>query len=232
MAEPPQANRRAVLSFRLGICSLFLGPLTGMPAILLGWLGLRDVRRSAGRLQGTGLARFGMLAGFAGTALVSWCVYAMATEVIWPSVGKRVDRIFREIDAENFEERQDGIWPTFRAIAPQILYRAAEKKWPGPTQGPVAVSGWIMRLPSGDSVHRQRLWNSAQPIIALGKPAVPHLFKWVMHNDLHVRYVAQYALKHITGIEIQRLGHFVMEDPEGQRQKTIRMWQEWYDEQP
>ncbi len=230
MAEPPQANRWAVLSFRLGICSLFLGPLTGIPAILLGWLGLRDVRRSAGQLQGTGLARFGMLAGFAGTALVTWCMYAMATELIWPSVGKRVDRIFWEVKANRLYERQDGFWPTLRAIAPEGIYRAVENRvFPFQIH---AISHRSIDFATGRMINFTGLYKCVEPIIAMGKPAVPHLLKWVTHDDIQVRAAAVYALEKITGKNFLPLGTFAHKDPEHLREKTIRMWQEWYDNQP
>ncbi|HEV8061611.1 MAG TPA: DUF4190 domain-containing protein [Gemmataceae bacterium] len=227
MAEPPQANRRAVLSFRLGICSLFLGPLTGIPAILLGWLGLRDVRRSAGHLQGVGQARFGMLAGFVGTALAPALLFLSVHYLLWLDVGWRVDFVFREVEMERFEERQDGMWPTFRAVAPERVYRAAENRWPRPLKYyRVVREGWIMDLPSGGRAYSQQLEDSAKPIIAIGKPAVPHLFRWVLHDDLHVRYVAVRSLEEITGKKKMSWGSYF------DREEAIQTWQEWYDNQP
>jgi hypothetical protein len=66
--RPPTTSGKAVTSLILGILSLFLCyALTGIPAIVLGALGLRDVGRGKGRVQGKGMALAGLITGVLGT---------------------------------------------------------------------------------------------------------------------------------------------------------------------
>jgi prepilin-type processing-associated H-X9-DG protein len=59
----PRLSRAALASFVLGLASLFLLLLAGLPALALGLRGLRDVHASDGRLRGRRLAAAGMLLG-------------------------------------------------------------------------------------------------------------------------------------------------------------------------
>jgi len=90
------------------------------------------------------------------------------------------------------------------------------------------ASGWIMELPSGKSVIRSFLMYQADTIISLGNETVPHLFKWVMNDELYIRYIAVYALQQITGIS-PYIPYFDKEDPDGNRQKAIKAWNEWWE---
>jgi prepilin-type processing-associated H-X9-DG protein len=62
-----RVHRIAVVSFVLGLASLGLLILTGVPALLLGLRGLREVNASDGRLRGARLAIAGMILGGLGT---------------------------------------------------------------------------------------------------------------------------------------------------------------------
>ena len=65
--EPEGTSTAAVFSLVLGILSLCLFFLAGIPAIILGVIGLRAVGRSGGRLRGRGLAVGGIILGTLGT---------------------------------------------------------------------------------------------------------------------------------------------------------------------
>jgi uncharacterized protein DUF4190 len=59
---------RAKNALLLGLLSFFCcGFLTGVPAIVIGLLGLRDIRESNGRLRGRGSAIVGIVLGVLGT---------------------------------------------------------------------------------------------------------------------------------------------------------------------
>ncbi len=60
---------KATTSLILGILSLFCNLLTGLPAIIVGILALRDIGRSRERLAGRGLATAGILTASVGTLL-------------------------------------------------------------------------------------------------------------------------------------------------------------------
>src|SRR3954451_8197469 len=63
-----ETSGKAVTSFVLGLLSivLCLNILTGIPAIILGILGLNDVNRSGGRRKGSGFAIAGIVTGGVG----------------------------------------------------------------------------------------------------------------------------------------------------------------------
>jgi len=73
-ADTAQALRRSsgkgIASLVLGIMSFFLPVLLSIPAIIVGVLGLVEIRRSKGRLGGTGLAIAGIACGILTPVLV------------------------------------------------------------------------------------------------------------------------------------------------------------------
>jgi DNA-directed RNA polymerase subunit RPC12/RpoP len=86
---PPQTatSGKAIASLVLGIASFLCAFLTGIPAIILGILGLRDVNRSRRRTGGTGLAIAGIVTGSLGTA-GSLCLIPVMVGVMLPAVQK------------------------------------------------------------------------------------------------------------------------------------------------
>jgi hypothetical protein len=64
--RPVRTSGKAIASLVLGILSLGFSLLSGIPAIVLGALGLRDIGRSQGRMGGTGLAIAGIVTGSLG----------------------------------------------------------------------------------------------------------------------------------------------------------------------
>jgi len=65
----PATSGKATASLILGIVSLCAGFLFGIPAVILGVLARRDIKRSEGRLSGDGLAIGGIVTGIIGTLL-------------------------------------------------------------------------------------------------------------------------------------------------------------------
>jgi prepilin-type processing-associated H-X9-DG protein len=63
--------------------SLLLLCFAGVPAVLLAWLGLRDIGRSEGRLKGKGLAMTGLITGVLGT--LATCI-AIPAAVLIPAI--------------------------------------------------------------------------------------------------------------------------------------------------
>ncbi len=87
-------------------------------------------------------------------------------------------------------------------------------------------------LPDGSPMDRDGLRTVfAAPVIDCGADAVPHLFKWVMHDNLAIRYVAAYSLEQITGIE-SNIFWFDKEDAGHNREAAITRWRQWWDSRP
>ena len=231
--ELTPVNRTALLSFRLGLCAFLFGPVSGLPAVFLGCRGLGQIRRNDDGSGGKHLARLGIVAGLLGSMLAPTFTYFLLTRMFWPDEGIRIDRLFKELEAERLYERQDGMWPTFRALAPDRVYRAAERNWPqSPGLASLSSGGAAMKLPSGAPVSPKTLRDFAKPILAMGRPAVPHLLPWVMHKEEYIRYVAIYALEQITG-EMPDIFHILSLDKhEARRAIAIERWKEWYENNP
>jgi hypothetical protein len=66
MSEPGTTSGKAISSLILGLSSFICIFFTGIPAIVLGALGLADINRSGGRLHGRGLAIGGIVLGSIG----------------------------------------------------------------------------------------------------------------------------------------------------------------------
>jgi hypothetical protein len=81
------ASSRAIASLVLGILSFFCACLSGVPAIILGILGLQDVNRSRGRKTGQGLAIAGIVMGSLGT-VGTLCLTPVLVGVLLPAVQK------------------------------------------------------------------------------------------------------------------------------------------------
>jgi prepilin-type processing-associated H-X9-DG protein len=65
-----RTSGKAIASLVLGLMSLVCNIVTGLPAIILGALGLSDISRSKGRVKGRGLAIAGIALGGLGCTLV------------------------------------------------------------------------------------------------------------------------------------------------------------------
>jgi hypothetical protein len=61
--RPKETSTKAILSLILGVLSFWLCILTGIPALVLGIFGLRDIQQRRGRLGGRGLAIGGIITG-------------------------------------------------------------------------------------------------------------------------------------------------------------------------
>jgi prepilin-type processing-associated H-X9-DG protein len=64
---PDRVSGKAIASLVLGLLSFALCVLTGLPAIVLGVLGIHEVRSSKGRVTGSGLATAGIILGTLGS---------------------------------------------------------------------------------------------------------------------------------------------------------------------
>jgi hypothetical protein len=85
-ATPAGSSGKAMASLILGILSLFCNVLTGLPAIILGLLALRDISKSRGRLSGHGLAIGGIVS--ASVCMILSCVIAVPIGLLLPAVQK------------------------------------------------------------------------------------------------------------------------------------------------
>jgi hypothetical protein len=78
-ATTPQSSNKALASLICGI--LFLCAPASIAAVVLGHLALVDIKRSAGRMAGQGMAKAGLVMGYLGIALTAIYVMVMVFAV-------------------------------------------------------------------------------------------------------------------------------------------------------
>jgi prepilin-type processing-associated H-X9-DG protein len=67
---PTQTSGKAIASFILGLCSFVFCLITGIPAVILGILGLSDINNPKKNVSGKGLAISGIVMGSLGAAVI------------------------------------------------------------------------------------------------------------------------------------------------------------------
>ncbi len=73
-----QAGSKAMIALILGILSLVcMGFLTGIPAIIIGKMELKDIKEGKSPKEGEGIAKVGFILGIVGTVLT--CLVALLT---------------------------------------------------------------------------------------------------------------------------------------------------------
>jgi len=72
---PPQNSGKAIASLICGVV-FFFWPLSAVAAVILGHLALSDIKRSAGRLAGRGMAIGGLVAGYIGVSIIPFLIIA------------------------------------------------------------------------------------------------------------------------------------------------------------
>lgn len=85
-AAPPamgaaRTNSLAVASLILGFVSLF--PLFGILAVVLGHVARSQIRKSAGRQKGAGMALAGLILGYASLAFTLFVVFVVIPALSW-----------------------------------------------------------------------------------------------------------------------------------------------------
>ncbi|HLN28659.1 MAG TPA: DUF1559 domain-containing protein [Gemmataceae bacterium] len=127
--EAPRPQRegtsgKAVASLILGLMSLVCSLLTGIPAIILGILGLRDVSQSDGRVKGQGLAIAGIITGGLGTILMLPLI-AIMVGLLLPAVQKVREAASRMSTQNNLKQLSLAMLnyeATNGSLPPDVVY--------------------------------------------------------------------------------------------------------------
>jgi hypothetical protein len=88
-----ETSTKAVLALVFGLLSMIGMFCTGIPAIILAIVGLREVQAAPGRVTGRGLAWTGLIAGVVGTFVVPVLVTILVVMPIYEGVASTGDRV-------------------------------------------------------------------------------------------------------------------------------------------
>jgi prepilin-type processing-associated H-X9-DG protein len=100
---PTKTSGLAVWSLVLGIAgiALCLGPLTGIPALIMGIIALKNIRSSGGRLAGEGMAMGGVITG--GISFVMIAVMAMMAGMLLPALARAREEARKAVCKSNLK---------------------------------------------------------------------------------------------------------------------------------
>lgn len=96
----PQTSGMAITSLVLGCVSFFCWIFTGLPAVILGILALRQINRSNGTIKGDGLAIGGIVTG----AVASFLILPVMIALLLPAVQAAREAARRNVSANNLKQ--------------------------------------------------------------------------------------------------------------------------------
>ncbi len=115
---PQQSSGKATASLVCGIL-FFFWPFTAIAAVVLGHIALSEIKKSAGRLAGHGMAMAGLILGYAGVALVPFILIIAAIAI--PNL-LRAKMAANEATAVGTLRTYNTAMVTYAAECPKIGY--------------------------------------------------------------------------------------------------------------
>jgi prepilin-type processing-associated H-X9-DG protein len=100
---PTKTSGLAVWSLVLGIAgiALCLGPIAGIPALIMGIIALKNIRSSGGQLAGEGMAMGGVITG--GISFVMIAVMAMMAGMLLPALARAREEARKAVCKSNLK---------------------------------------------------------------------------------------------------------------------------------
>jgi len=155
--EPVRTSGKALVSLILGVmsiglcCSLF----TGIPAIILGVLGLGDVEKSRGRLTGRGLAIAGIVTG----AIGSTVMVGMSIALLLPAVQAARSAAHRNHSMNNLQQVGLGLMQFDQAHGKYPAAATRDDAGNPLVSWRVAILPYLDRNPLYEKFTKDEPWN-------------------------------------------------------------------------
>jgi hypothetical protein len=80
--EPPSVSGLAIVSMVMGIASFFTAGLTAIPAVIMGHIALREIKKEPARFSGHGIALTGVITGYLGIAFAILLIIAVLIGIV------------------------------------------------------------------------------------------------------------------------------------------------------
>lgn len=96
MPAPVASSKLAMWSLICGVCSLLCGIFTALPAIILGHMGLSEIKKNPA-IQGRGMALTGLIIGY---LVVGLCVISLIAIMVLTALGAQVKNTFKQINQQ------------------------------------------------------------------------------------------------------------------------------------
>jgi prepilin-type processing-associated H-X9-DG protein len=87
VGSPPRSGK-AIASLIFGVLSLLVSVVAGIPAIVLGYAALLEIRRSHGRIGGAGMAMAGLATGIVGSTAITLLMFSIVALDVQESTRK------------------------------------------------------------------------------------------------------------------------------------------------
>jgi prepilin-type processing-associated H-X9-DG protein len=159
---PAYTSGKAIASLVLGLMSFFLCFVSGLPAIILGILGLNEIGQSKGRIKGQGMATAGIVFGAIG------CTAVFLIALLLPAVQAAREAARRSQCINNLKQialAMHNYHATWDAFPPQAITDANGKpllSWR------VAILPYIEQEPLYRQFHLDEPWDSPTNKALLG----------------------------------------------------------------
>jgi hypothetical protein len=169
MSNPyPSSNRelpargtsgKAIASLVCGIASLVVCPVTGIPAIFLGMMGLGDIKRSEGAIGGRGLALGGIVTGIVSTALTVLAVIGVLLGLLLPAVSMARNAARRVATANQLRQIAAAIHQ-YEIEKGHLPWAAESEEGKPPVSWRVRILPYLEEKPLYDQYHLDEAWDS------------------------------------------------------------------------
>jgi hypothetical protein len=174
---------KAGAALALGLLSFCLSIVTGLPAVILAFMALNDIKRSHGRLRGQGMALAGLIMGLLTTVLL---LPALMIALLVPAVQK-VREAASRIQTQNNMRQQVLAMQNYNDVNTHLPEAVPDPKLKGPTK----LSWRVEIMPYVEAGNLYTMFHHNEPWDSPHNKNLQTMMPMVFHHPLHPQENAQ-----------------------------------------